>query len=382
MGDLTELMTQAVEDQPPLAITRESAIAAGRRAVRRRRTGVAALVVGCAAALVAGAGAVPRHGPDTSAAPNVVTYPVPQLPRAVGVPGVADRPTALGSDPLLIHFGLDSSAWPLGEATYESRNGTESVQASALNVTVSRSKAVARDAADLSGFERVISVDPRRPDGTPTPVAHQSATAPTTVDGRPATLFSLTFADGKYPYYGLLWQPVDGVWIGLSSQTEIGVAELWSDVDALDLHRAHQVRLPFRLSRLPVGAKLLDCTAGVPAAGEPYAVSMLTVGDAHGWAGIQVGSPASYSVQPPSRSGPPAPDESLPAPNRTVAGHPVLWTGETLLTNDWNGVPLNVGVGDGYGQAEATEILAGLKLSADLTDPSTWPADPTAGATR
>ncbi|MBO0869132.1 MAG: hypothetical protein J2P15_11245 [Micromonosporaceae bacterium] len=375
MTDLLELMTRAVAEQPPVTITRESSIAAGRRAVRRRRTGLAALSVTGAAALVATAIAVPRALAPVSPPSNVVTYPVPQLP-AAGVPGAIDRPDLVGSDPLLIHFGVASSAWPLSEVWYSSANGTESVRAGALQVMLGRSEAEPRRVAEGTGLSRSVT-DPSHPNASPSPIAERHTSQPTTVDGRSATLFSTTFADGTYPRYGLLWQPAAGLWLGISAETETGVAELWSDVDALDLSRAYRVVVPFRLKSLPPGARVLDCTAGLPAAGEPLAASFLTVGGPDGRAAISIGQPTVYPAgSTPATHGP---QPSLPAQNRTVAGHSVFWTGGYFFSNDWDGVPITVGVEDGYGEAEATRILAGLQVSKNLTDPTTWPTSPTAG---
>ena len=87
MNDLQALMDQAVAEQPPLSITRETAIAAGRRALRRRRQVTAVLGIAAAAAVAAAVvTAVPNvrdtgtpiGGPSATAR----TYEVPQMPVA------------------------------------------------------------------------------------------------------------------------------------------------------------------------------------------------------------------------------------------------------------------------------------------------------------
>src|SRR6185437_4413489 len=60
MNDLTDLIERATADQPPLSITRQSAVAAGRRALRRRRQGTAVLGIVAVAAVAAGVTAVPH----------------------------------------------------------------------------------------------------------------------------------------------------------------------------------------------------------------------------------------------------------------------------------------------------------------------------------
>ncbi len=197
------------------------------------------------------------------------------------------------------------------------------------------------------------------------------ASAPTTVDGRPATLISYAFPDGTYPYYGLLWQPVDGLWVGMFASTKDGVAELWSDVDALRLDHAQHLVLPLRLTRLPAGAHLLDCVAAIPV-DQDYALAMVGVGDGHGnRADLTFGQ----YVRPDTEAGQGRP-ASLPTPNRTVAGHPMLWMSNMFVSDDYEGVPLALSVSGSYNEATATDILTGLVLSPNHKDPSTWPSTP------
>jgi hypothetical protein len=50
-----------------------------------------------------------------------------------------------------------------------------------------------------------------------------------------------------------------------------------------------------------------------------------------------------------------------------------------LLSDDYDGIPLALTVDGSYGEADATRILAGLRVSHSLTDPMNWPAAPVAG---
>jgi len=87
MNDLHTLMERAMAEQPPLSITRETAVAAGRRALRRRRQVTAVLGIAAAAAVAAGVTAVPHvRGTGTpigGPSATVSTYEVPQMPAAV-----------------------------------------------------------------------------------------------------------------------------------------------------------------------------------------------------------------------------------------------------------------------------------------------------------
>jgi hypothetical protein len=298
----------------------------------------------------------------------------------------------VGSDPLVRHFSLDTSAWPVGEAVYSSTGGSESIFAGALTVTVSRSQSPAEQTVDAvarwtAPVTRTSSSAHALPAASyfahpllaasPSAIPGAQSRKPATVGGRPATLVSTTYPDGRYPVFGLVWQAVDGLWVGMQTQTETGEAELWSDVAALHLDRAQRCVVPFRLTDLPPGATVLGCTAGVPAQGEKYAYSDILIGDGHGNqadVGIgQISRPAGVT-----EGNSPAP---LPTPNRTINGHAVLWSsaGPTgFLSDDFNGVPLALTVQGNYGETEATRILAGMQISADLTDPTTWPSSPIA----
>ncbi len=379
MNDLAELLAESSVDQPPLRITRDSAVAAGRRAVRRRRYAAGAVAAGAVLVLAAGALALPRAGTPglPVGAPSATTsYPIPQLPTAAGVPGAVDRPDLVGSDPRLLHFAIGASSWPLGSATYHSGAGTESLQAGGLDVTVSRSQSDAEVTANPRVSESVGSptpgVDGMRVDYSSGPgtVPGTVSRTPTTVQGRPATLISITFPSGTYPFWGLLWQPVDGLWVGLSTQTVSGVDEMWRDVDALRLDRAQHCVVPFQLAALPAGAHLLGCTAGVPGS-DPRADSAIEVGDGHGnTASISIGQASVQVNQDGSTVAP-------PVPNREVNKHPVAWVpGVGFVADDYDGVPLHLSVSGDYDEAVATQILAGLVVSTDLAKPASWPADP------
>jgi hypothetical protein len=161
------------------------------------------------------------------------------------------------------------------------------------------------------------------------------------------------------------------------AQTETGVGELWSDVAALRLDRAQHCVVPFQLTHIPAGATVLGCTAGIPASDDKYAFSDILVGDGHGnQADVSIGEVTGPAGGMTNHS--PAP---LPAPNRTVNGHHILWLSEGMhafLSDDYDGVPLALTVEGSYTETQATQLLAGLRMSTDLFDPARWPTAPVA----
>ena len=380
MNDLTDLIERATADQPPLSITRQSAVAAGRRALRRRRQGTAVLGIAAVAAVAAGVTAVPHFRgtgtPIGGPSPVLDTFDVPQLPVAAGVPGALDQPSLVGTDRQLVHFSVPTSRWPVGEASYETDTGrgAETISAGGLTVTVSRSRNPAEDTANSVSRVSVTQA------GSSSPIPPQTASTPTTVDGRPATLYSAVFPSGRYPYFGVLWQPADGLWVGVFAATASGVAELWADVAALDLHHAGRIVAPFQLAWAPPNVHLLGLHVGIPATGQPYAFSSANWGDDRGnTVTVSIGEIARPLALNSSPGSSPEPLE----PNRTVAGHPLLWYPDqcpaqpacgNFISDDYDGVPLELSV-SGYDEATATQILTGLHISKNLKDPSTWYTD-------
>ena len=185
----------------------------------------------------------------------------------------------------------------------------------------------------------------------------------------------------------MLWQPVDGLWVGMFAATENGETELRTDVAALRLDLAERIVVPFQLTWTPANVRLAGLQASI-SKDQPYAFSSASWGDDHGNTfTVSVGE-ISRPVTSPSSPGDPAvgsPSGPL-QPNRTVDGHKVLWTerrcppaqtvsGGSFTSDDYDGVPLDLTV-TGYDEATATQILTGLAISKNLKDPSTWPAEP------
>ncbi|GAA5178788.1 hypothetical protein GCM10023322_06790 [Rugosimonospora acidiphila] len=101
------------------------------------------------------------------------------------------------------------------------------------------------------------------------------------------------------------------MWLGIDLPDGGGVGELWNDLAALHLDRAQRCVVPFQLTDLPAGAKVLGCTVSFPPLGQRYASAQLVVGDGKG-------SQANVELGATTILGPAVPD-------RTVNGHAVQW---------------------------------------------------------
>jgi hypothetical protein len=361
--ELTDLLSRLTADQPPVAITRESAIAAGRRA-RNRRRGAVGAVVAAFVAVTAAVAVVPTTGsdPNTGSGPTggrplpVPYFTVARLPDAPGVPGATQRPDLVGSDPRLFHFALDQATAPT-DATYVSGEGWEMIRTVPSIVVVARDRARAEQTAV-----------PLADDGSRTTPEQRAVT----VAGRPATLLWVTSNQGVPTMWALLWSPVDGLWVGISIEGPAREDALWLLVGSLRLDRAHRCVVPFALTDVPGGLRLRTCAAGLPAQGAPHGTSQLRLtDDAGNEVIVSAGQPYDGAVV-----------AARPGVDRTVAGRPARWflsPTKALYVDDVDGMPVTVGVKGSFDEGEATRVLVGLRMTANRAAPATWPTDPAPG---
>jgi hypothetical protein len=220
--------------------------ARGRRRQLRRRaaTGTALALVGVlgfAGMTGTDLGGLTGRLPWTAATPSVAA-PVP--PRADGVPGVAQRPDLVGTDPGVLHLGVDPrQARYLGWAVHRS-NQVESIQFSVgggrpVRVEVSRSAQAIK--------ELLI-------DGVPLPDA----------------VVRLTF-DGAVRQFGgtagglvKAWQPVPGLY-ARASMLGGDRSALAKAVDAIRWDEARRCGVPLRLGTLPARTTMSACSVDVTA---------------------------------------------------------------------------------------------------------------------
>ncbi|MEU6076117.1 hypothetical protein [Micromonospora sp. NPDC047074] len=320
------------------------AVAGGRVRRRRRRAG-AGTALGLAAVLgfsvVAGTGLPERVRPPDAAVPSAATV-APS--RAEGVPGAAARPDLVGTDPRVLHFGVDTARvryleWEVGSGV----EGVRVAVGSGPPVTVQ----LASSAALLQPG----------PDGTPTPVAWPTAEEAFDGADRPHR------ETGQAVSWVRLWRPAPGLYaraaVTAATAREIDVA-----VGFLRLDEARHCSAPARLTTLPARARLSGCAVDVAAFPEAM-IASLRVGSAGG-------QEMTVSFQYSRSMG-----EGRTTGNRTIGGRPAYLypRGDQL---ELLGIPkahLIVEFGwpfAGFTEADATVLLAGAQVAADPADPETW----------
>jgi hypothetical protein len=328
--------------------------ARGRRRQLRRRaaTGTALALVGVlgfAGMTGTDLGGLTGRLPWTAATPSVAA-PVP--PRADGVPGVAQRPDLVGTDPGVLHLGVDPrQARYLGWAVHRS-NQVESIQFSVgggrpVRVEVSRSAQAIK--------ELLI-------DGVPLPDA----------------VVRLTF-DGAVRQFGgtagglvKAWQPVPGLY-ARASMLGGDRSALAKAVDAIRWDEARRCGVPLRLGTLPARTTMSACSVDVTAypGGLRAEFTLQREPSAAMWVRLVYGAQMG---------------DSTTESNRMVGGRPAyLYPDGTKL--ELLGIPkahLTAEFGSpmpgmdppeghpGFTVADATSVLAGAQVAKDLTDPDTW----------
>ncbi|GAB3944490.1 hypothetical protein GCM10027614_34780 [Micromonospora vulcania] len=336
----------------------------GSRARGRRRQLHRRVAAGTALALVGVLGfvAVPGTGIDgltsrlpwSAGAPSEAT-PVP--PRADGVPGAAAEPTLVGSDPQVLHFGLDpAKARYLGWAAF--RANVESVRLSVgdgqpVYVEAATSVELLSSSVSFGSVELAV--------------------------GKPRTeIFDGTSQPATGPASGLVksWQPAPGLY-ARAVILQGGRAELERAVDALRWNEARWCAVPLRLGAVPEGATIASCSVDVSS--YPRLVtSDLNIRRA---ASEYMFVSYRFAIGAGTRT----------AGNRTIAGRPALFSGtgklellgiprtEVLANYDWLGPgdthPFEVTGSDAttrFTEADATTVLAGARIIEDPTRPQNW----------
>jgi hypothetical protein len=381
-----------------------AALARGRARVRRRQLTMAlsgAGVAGATAAVLAAAplGLTPGHGSGGSygatgksnesanangplalvdppgvelgspSPPVRGHYTVPALPVAAGVPGAAQQPNAVGSDPRLIHFGVGTLSLPTGTAFWSVQGGVEALDFSS---------------ASPAGYTESVRVRmahgqtvPRPEQSDLDPSAPSESTRSVKVGDHTATLTTQTSPDLKAAgsaspqvNYVLRWQPAPGVAVELSSG--LNQTDLLAVAKALRFDTASRCGIPLRLTALPPGAQATACEVffpGLPgqASGAPQPI--LTIGK---------GTKDAITLTVLDKPGPAASLSASPTtlPNGWPAGIVEGQGGATMQIFDAGGFGVGVAATGGYGAAEVALVGEGLRKSGDLTKPATWPADP------
>ncbi|MET7970402.1 hypothetical protein [Micromonospora sp. NPDC005305] len=325
-------------------LLRESRARGRRRQLRRR------VAAGTALALVGVAGFAGVTGTDvsgltgrlpwTAATPATAAPPVP--PRADGVPGAAADPARVGTDPRVLHFGVDpAQARYLGWGV--SNNQVESIRVETpagrrITVEVARSEA-ALGGAGIEGFP----VDLPRP----------------AFDGG---IQRVALGGGLSGY--LTWfRPAAGLFVRASITGGDPLA-LTRGLEALRWDEARRCAAPVRLDALPADATVDSCRVDLSSYPGLVTAQLGVRGDREQHMAVWY----RYAVQAGTNA----------KSNRTFGGRPA-YVPPNGWTIDLVGVPkveLRAtfdASGEGFTEADAGTLLAGARLAEDPTRLETWP---------
>ncbi|PYC76507.1 hypothetical protein C7C45_00510 [Micromonospora arborensis] len=361
MIDFDDQIAQTLRDRA------EGAVDAGRllrasRARGRRRQLHRRVAAGTALSLLGALGVVGVTGTGLdglsdrlpwTATTSTGATPVP--PRVDGVPGSAADPALVGSDPNVLHFGLDPArARYLGWSVV--RGHTESVR-----LSVRDDQPVYVEVSSTPELSITVSFGGVEVDA--------AAPGPQIFDG------TIHPASGGVSAMVKSWHPAPGLY---ARAVILGGdrAGLERAVEALRWNEARSCAVPLRLDALPEGASLTGCSVDLSS----YP-SLVTSNFTIGRSATQV---MFVDYRYASGAG------TRTAGNRTVAGRPaylspdettldLLGIPKTMVSANfewqWEGrQPIGVepGASSGFTEADATTVLAGARVVEDPTRPESW----------
>lgn len=353
MSDLDERLVVSLRSRADGEVDADALLAAamtrGRAQRARRRLAlaggaglvvVALVAVGAVANPLEGAAPFAAGGSDAAAAP----------PAAPGVPAAASRPDLVGTDPGLLHFGVDPSA--ARYLSWRSAPGMESVR-----LDLGKGRQVTVDLArSADGLEKPVHED----------VPYSSAeVTEESFGGRSGTVEEVPPAGpGGRPGWILRWRPAEGLWARAAAYAQTD-ADVWAAVTVLRLDEARRCAVPFRLTELPTGSRITSCTVSLIGHPESVDASVLVAGPD--------GQTMEVQMQYAQGRGPVRTEG-----NRRINGHPAyLYPGKDeleLLGYPDTYVSARIGKGySGYGEAEATAVLAGLEMPDEVVGFASWP---------
>ncbi|MEU5946427.1 hypothetical protein ABZ793_12800 [Micromonospora sp. NPDC047465] len=349
MTDLDERIVRALRERAEGTVDTDRLTAravAGGKARRRRRRAGAGAAVGLVAVLGltvgTGVGWLEGVRPPHAAAPGTSAVTPPW---ADDVPGAASRPDLVGTDPQVLHFGLDPArARYLG---WEVWSGVELVR------------------ADVGGG-RAVTVEL---------TSSAAALMHGVVNGLPVDLSGMTVEEaydgsdrrhrgrGDTPSWVRLWQPARGLYaratVTAATAREIDVA-----LRALQLGDSRRCGDPVRLTTLPTGARLTGCRVEADSFPDALRVSLRVT------ASEQRQMTVSFEYASSSAS-------SRTEGNRTIAGRPAYRypQGEQLELLGFPKAHLVADFGwpfDGFTEQDAALVLGGARVAEDPIRPETW----------
>ncbi|MBG6100281.1 hypothetical protein ACLQ3D_23370 [Micromonospora vinacea] len=359
MTDLDERIVRTLRDRAEGTVDADRLLRASHARGRRRQLH-RRVAAGTALSLIGALGVVGMTGTGLdgltgrlpwTATTSTGATPVP--PRIDGVPGAAADPALVGSDPNVLHFGLDpTQARYLGWEVIRGR--TESVRLSVrddqpVHVEVSSTPELSISVS-FGGVE-----------------VEAAAPGPQTFDG------TIHQASGSVRAMVKSWHPAPGLY-ARAVILRGDRAGLEQAVKALRWNEAHSCAVPLRLDALPEGAPITSCSVDVSS--YPRLVS----------SEITLARAATEAMFVKYRYASGAGTRT--AGNRTVAGRPAFFSGTTL---DLLGIPKTVvsatfglqredrrpvgvqpGAPRGFTEADATTVLAGARVVEDPTRSESW----------
>jgi hypothetical protein len=333
-----------VDPAPLLA----GAVAKGRRLRRRRRVaaaGAAVLVLLGVAAVVV----LPERHHATPAEPGPAGL---TLPAVKGVPGAAQRPDLVGTDPSVLHLSVDA----LLEGATSMRLDVSTAPATSEVVSLSRGSNLL-----------ALTINRLRDDATldraHTPVGtNLSAPFAGSVGGLPATVVAQVEVSKLRPHsWAVRWQPAYGLW----AHAKVW-APTWAEAESMlkqvRFDRATRCAVPFKLTYLPPGAAVRSCTVQLSTTGKTLVGNaLLTVGDS---SHQMVVSLVSGAMGPTKK-----PDLVQAGPYRAVEHVNNSWA---MNIGEFRMISYIIGLANESDKSEAIKTVGGFRMSGDPENPATW----------
>ncbi|MFI7594637.1 hypothetical protein [Micromonospora sp. NPDC049359] len=382
MTDLDEWIARALREHADGHVDTDRLMTAavnGGRARRRRRRAVIGAALGVA--VVLGTGVALRMPSAAPPQPTVTPSPVVVTPPlAPGVPGAATRPDLVGTDPGLLHFGIDPTvAKPVA---WRSAGQAESMRLD-LGGGVQAMAIVAADpqSAEIGDPSQLHDIGPDRTG---------DSTSDTDPDrtGRsdPGSRYNGVIRRLDQPARGwvLRWQPAPGLYARVSALGDTD-AEIRRTAAALRFDEARRCVAPIRLTALPQGARISECDVSVRRLAWPRTANVTGTTTPTQMPGgvsdqtevaliVKLDGKATLPVRLYYSPRPPSGDRGKA--NREIAGRPVFDMGDfwhvlgipnTLLSmgyeNRWERSPTD---------AEVSTVIGGLRVADDLGEPASW----------
>ncbi len=370
--DLDPILTESLRDRAgrdidPAPIVR-AAVARGARLRRRRQAATTAAAVAVVGMVATAAVGLPRREAAPVTVPLQTDVAALRLPLADGVPGAAERPDLVSTDPQILHFAVD------GIITAQTRK----VMAWGRNGAADGDADVGdgSEAAEVLGDDRRVHVAlGRSPDGLPGPLMASVGlpfTTPEAIDvnGLPGTVQSTGAEPAGVKGLGhwvVLWQPAGGLWARVHAWTATR-DEAVAAAAGVSFDSARRCALPFRLPSMSAGGTVKQCelTMGTDS-DTAFQQGEVEMGDGPGRTlMVRARLPRSAAERTPSGSITAGPYRVQRLSSFKAYGMVVRPYYIEAIAFTGRGREV------GYSEQEALTELGGLRTVGDPDDPSSW----------